>query len=207
MSIRRFIAAAAVSLCLAPIAQAQGLTGSSVTGAIYCCDAPNEANRATNFVTATIGSGVEFPEGAFTSLVPGLEPVPSTVDFGANTLDLHYLASAPAEPGTFDGFIFTFTGAPTITAVTLDPASTLTPTSFSFTGNSIQINNADLALTPQSRVLLNVTVVPEPAAVALMMAGLGVLMVAGRRRRRVTGRVGGGIYAGGINSAHAFNTR
>jgi hypothetical protein len=182
MSIRRLIAATAVSLCLVPFAQAQGLTGSSVTGAIYCCDAPNEANRATNFVTATIGSGVEFPDGAFTSLVPGLEPVPATVDFGAYTVDLHYLATAPAEPGTYDGYVFTFSGAPTITSVTLDPGSTLTPTSLSFTGNSILINNADLALTPQSRVLLNVAVVPEPAAVALMMAGLGVLVVAGRRR-------------------------
>jgi hypothetical protein len=190
MSIRRFIAAAAVSLCLSPFAQAQGLAGSSVTGAIYCCDAPNEANRATNFVTATIGSGVEFPDGAFTSLVPGLEPVAATVDFGAYTVDLHYLATAPAAGGTFDGYVFTFSGAPTITSVTLDPASTLTPTSFSFTGNSILINNADLALTPQSRVLLNVAVVPEPAAVALMIAGLGVLMVTGRRRRQRVAQAG-----------------
>jgi hypothetical protein len=184
MSIRRFIAGAAVSLCLAPLVQAQGLTGSSVTGAIYCCDAPSEAYRATNLVTATVGSGVEFPNGAFTSLVQGLEPVPATVDFGANTVDLHYLASAPAEPGVFDGYVFTLAGAPTITSVTLDPASTLTPTSLSFTGNSILINNADLALTPQSRVLLNVAVVPEPAAVALMMAGLGMLAVLGQRRRQ-----------------------
>jgi hypothetical protein len=184
MSIRRFVAGAAVSLCLAPLAQAQGLTGSSVTGAIYCCEAPTEEYRATNLVTATIGPGVEFPDGAFTSLIPGLEPVAATVDFGPNTVDLHYLASAPAAGGTFDGYVFTFSGAPTITSVTLDPASTLTPASFSFTGNSILINNADLALTPQSRVLLNVAVVPEPAAVAMMLAGLGVLAVLGQRRRQ-----------------------
>jgi hypothetical protein len=188
MSIRRLVAAAAVTLCLTPFAQVQaqeqGLTGSQVTGAIYCCDAPDEANRATNFVTKTIGSGVEFPDGSFTSLIPGLEPIAATIDFGANTVDLHYLASAPAAGGTFDGYVFTFEGAPTITAVTLDPASTLTPASLSFTGNSILINNADLALTPQSRVLLNVAVVPEQATVAMMMGGLGVLVVLGQRRRQ-----------------------
>jgi hypothetical protein len=192
MSITRLAAAAAVVLCLCPFGKAQaqagtGLTGSSVTGAIYCCDAPNEANRATNLVTATVGTGVEFPNGAFTSLVPGLEPVPATVDFGAYTIDLRYLASAPAAGGTFDGYVFTFEGAPTITAVSLDPASTLTPASVSFTGNSVLINNADLALTPQSRVLLNVSVVPEPASVALMMAGMGMLAMLGQRRRQRVG--------------------
>jgi MYXO-CTERM domain-containing protein len=129
-----------------------------------------------------VGSGVEFPNGVFTSITPGLMPVPANVDIGAYTLDLHYLASAPAAPGTFDGYVFTFEGAPTITDVTLDPTSTLTPRDVSFTGNSISINNADLALTPDSRVLLNVSVVPEPASEGLLVVGLGLLAMWGRRR-------------------------
>jgi MYXO-CTERM domain-containing protein len=132
-----------------------------------------------------VGAGVEFPNGVFTSITPGLMPVAATVDIGAYTLDLHYLASAPAAPGTFDGYVFTFQGAPTITDVTLDSASTLTPRDVSFTANSISINNADLALTPDSRVLLNVSVVPEPAPAGLLAAGLGLLAMWGRRRVRV----------------------
>jgi hypothetical protein len=184
MFIRRLAAATIASLCLTPFAQAQGLTGASVTGAIYCCDAPNEANRATNLVTATVGPGVEFPNGVFTSLTPGLFPVASTIDISATTLELQYLDTAAAEPGTFDGYIFTFSGAPTITAVTADPSSTLTPTDVSFTGNSISINNAGLALTPQSRVLLNVSLIPEPMSAGMLIAGLGILTALGRRRAR-----------------------
>jgi hypothetical protein len=97
---------------------------------------------------------------------------------------LQYLASAPAAPGVFDGYVFTFEGAPTITGVTLDPSSTLTPASISYTGNTVLINNADLALTPQSRVLLSVSLVPEPATAGLLAAGLGLLALMGMRRRQ-----------------------
>jgi hypothetical protein len=184
MPIRQIAAVVAVSLCLVPLAQAQGLQG-TVTGAIYCCEAPNEANRATNLVTATIGPGVEFPNGVFMSTTPGLSPVPSTIDIGATTLDLRYLATAPAQPGAFDGFVFTFQGAPSILSVTTDPASTLTPASISFGPDTIVINNAGLALTPESRLLLNVSTVPEPGHFGLLLAGLGALtmFVRGRKRR------------------------
>jgi hypothetical protein len=187
MSIKPLAAAAAVLLCLSPLAQGQDLTGSSVTGAIYCCDAPNEANRATNLVTATVGPAVEFPDGVFTSLTPGLSPVAATVNIGATTIDLQYLASAPAAPGVFDGYVFTFEGAPTISGVTLDPMSTLTPASISYTGNTVLINNADLVLTPQSRVLVNVSLVPEPATAAMLVAGMGMLALVGVRRRQRVG--------------------
>jgi hypothetical protein len=184
MSFKTIAAAAAVSLCVVPLANAQGLTGSTVTGALYCCNAPTEENRATNFVTATVGSQVEFPNGAFTSMTPGLSPVPATLDIGANTIDLHYLASAPAAPGMFDGYVLSFAGAPSITSVTADPSSTLTPASLSFTASTVLINNAGLALTPQSRLLLNVTAVPEPAQVTLTLAGLAAVTWFARRRRQ-----------------------
>lgn len=184
MSIAKAVAAAGAVLCLTSVAHAQSLTGSQVTGAIYCCEAPTEEFRATNLVTATVGSGVEFPNGVFTSVVPGLAPVAANLDIGANTIDLHYLESAPAAPGVFDGYVLTFANAPEITSVTLDPSSTLTPTSISFTGNSVLINNADLALTPESRVLLNVAVVPEPQEAAMMLGGLAALGMLVRRRQR-----------------------
>jgi hypothetical protein len=184
MSIKILMAAAAAALFMSPAAHAQSLTGSQVTGAIYCCEAPNEANRATNQVTATVGADVEFPNGVFTSLIPGLAPVAATVDIGANTLDLQYLESAPSAPGTFDGYVFSFTGAPALLSVTVDPSSTLTPTSVTFDASTIFINNAGLALTPQSHLLLNVSAVPEPANAAMLMGGLAAVGMLARRRRQ-----------------------
>ncbi|TFW28945.1 hypothetical protein [Massilia horti] len=184
MSIAKAVVVAGAVLGLTNVAHAQSLIGSQVTGAIYCCEAPTEQFRATNFVTATVGNQVEFPNGVFSSIVPGLAPVPADLDIGANTIDLHYLASAPAAPGVFDGYVLTFQNAPEILSVKLDSSSTLTPTSISFTGNSVLINNADLALTPQSRVLLNVAVVPEPQEVAMMLGGLVALGMLARGRQQ-----------------------
>jgi hypothetical protein len=172
-------------LCWAGQADAH-LTGSTVTGAIYCCTAPTEQYRATNLVTATVGPDVEFPNGVFSSLVAGLAPVPATLDIGATTVDLQYLATAPAAPGGFDGYVLTFTNAPAITNVTVDPSSTLVPVGLSFGTNTILINNADRALTPDSHLRLNVSLVPEPEQAVLMLGGLLGLGLFARRRGQLT---------------------
>lgn len=184
MSIKTVMAAAAVALGTVPLAHAQSLTGSQVSGAIYCCTAPTEAYRATNLVTDTVGSQVEFPDGVFTSLVPGLRPVSANLDIGANTIDLQYLESAPASSGQFDGYVLSFQNAPAIANVSVDPSSTFTPTSLSFNANTVFINDAALALTPQSHLLLNVTAVPEPVGLAMMLGGLGVLGLLARGRKQ-----------------------
>lgn len=182
MSIRKI--AAAVAMSLGSVAAAQGLTGSTVTGAIYCCNQPTETNRVTNLVTATVGTGIEFPNGVFMSTAAGLAPVPATVDFGANTLTLQYLEAAPAAPGNFDGYVFSFTGAPSITDVTTDPSSTLMPTGVTFSQDRIELNVAGRALTPESRLVLNISAVPEPGRLGLLLAGLGAVAVFVRRRQQ-----------------------
>jgi hypothetical protein len=50
----------------------------------------------------------------------------------------------------FDGYVFDFSGAPTITGVSLDPSSTFTPAQIplGFTADSVTITERDRPSTP-----------------------------------------------------------
>lgn len=185
MNMRTLFAAASAALacCSMTGAQAQDLTGSTVSLAAYCCTGPTEADRVTNLVSATVGPGIEFPEGSLSSEDPTFEPIPVVIDVGASTIDIAYAAAGVAAPGGFNGFAFSFTGAPAIAGVSLDPASTIAPV-VSFEGNTIFVNEAGLTLTPTSRALINVTPVPEPEIYAMMLGGLGLVSALASRRRR-----------------------
>jgi hypothetical protein len=185
MSMRLLLAAAAAALAFSPMtgAQAQSLTGSTVNLAGYCCTAPTEDDRVTAQLTAVVGAGVEFPEGSLTSLDPLLDPVPVVIDVGSATIDIDYLAGGVTPPGGFNGYVFSFTGAPAILSVSLDPASTYTPL-VTIEGDSIFVNDACLTLSATSRALISVTPVPEPDIYAMMMGGLGLVSLLARRRRK-----------------------
>lgn len=185
MNVRMSCAAAVAALACCPMtgAQAQDLTGSTVNLAAYCCTMPTEEDRATALLTAVVGPGIEFPEGSLVSRIPGLDPVPVTIDVGASTIDIDYASGGVTAPGGFNGFVFSFTGAPAIAGVSVDPSSTYTPV-VSFEGNSIFVNEAGLTLTADSRALINVTPIPEPEIYAMMLGGLGLVSALASRRRR-----------------------
>lgn len=191
MATRTLFATAAVALAaaaLAPSAHAQSLVGSQVTAAGYCCSAPTPADQATNAATATVGAATEFPEGSFTSLSSGLSTLPVAIDVGSNYIRLVYSAGGLANAGGFNGYVFTFDNAPTITRATLDPSSNYDPT-VSFAGNRIFLNEAGLTLSPGSTAMIDLTTctpappVPEPATYAMLLGGLGVLGWTARQRR------------------------
>lgn len=173
------VAASAAALCICLPVKAQSLTGSQVTGAGYCCTSPSESDRVTNLQTATVGPTIEFPSDSFVPTSSGFAPVPANIDFGANTLDISYTAAASALSGGFNGYVFSFAGAPAITGVSVDPSSTYFP-AVSFNANTIFVNEAGLELTSASRVLVNIAAVPEPSSLALLFAGLAFVAFAGR---------------------------
>lgn len=97
----------------------------------------------------------------------------------------------------FNGFNLQFTGAPTITKVTLDPASTILPvpftgfpisssSGFSFNGSNVLFNLAGDTATAGQELILDVqtspSAVPEPTSVILL--GSGLIAGAGFLRRK-----------------------
>jgi hypothetical protein len=185
------IAAVVMSTGLSAGAFAQGLTGAQATAAVYCCTAPVEPDRISNIATATVGAGVEFPLGS----LGGGAVIPLAIDVAANTITLDYLSGAgPATGGAFNGYVFTFQGAPAIAGLSVNGASNFAPAGFSFTDDTIHVNVSGLNLNPSSLLVLDVmTAVPEAPTVAMLAAGLAVLGWRGARRRRED--ASGGLFS------------
>lgn len=172
-------------LSTAPV-NASTLEGASVTAAVYCCTAPTEAYRTSNFSSATVDGDIEFPQSSFTSNTGGIFVIPLNIDISANNIDFDYTASSTALSGTFNGYVISFAGAPKITNVAINPASTFNPVSFSFTSNSVLVDVASLHFSGSSRLLMDVSLapVPEPRTAALLAAGLLPVLLAHRRRSK-----------------------
>ena len=160
---------------------ATGLVGSQVAVAV---NYPALGDVLATAGPVTVGSGVEFPSR---SILPGrdieLDIANSTITFLPNEFTTYGAAS-------FNGFVLTFTGAPTITGVTYDAGlSTFAPTNISFTGDSVALNFAGAVARPSYLSTVDVSfasvaAAPEPATWALMLVGFAGLGFVGCRGRR-----------------------
>jgi hypothetical protein len=175
-----------IACVAASSAAASSLNGSTVDLGLYCCTAPTEAYRVANIATAQVDAvQTEFPINTFTFISDGTTWDEGAIDVGSNFVRLDLFTSGTTLPGTFNGFVFTFTGAPAITGVSVDPASTFLPAAISQTANQLFVNVASRPYTAGSSLVLDLALapVPEPTSALLMLGG--GLVLAFRLRRPV----------------------
>jgi hypothetical protein len=149
------------------------LIGSNVTATLYY------PNLSTVFAgpqgPVVVGPGIEFPSLAFDG----------TLDVTGTQIIWTATSSQLYGSGAFNGFDLVFTGAPTITGVTVNSSTTLSPTSFSFAGNDVKLNLAGLSATVGQKTILDIqtsaSAVPEPSLLAPVGLMLAVLVVYKRR--------------------------
>lgn len=133
---------------------------------------------------SVVDPGVEFPVVFQDGGRPDGEIVWSS-DVFPSQIHLNHLASNNDLGGAdFNGFVYTFSDLNgTISDVTLNAASTLTPTQYWHNTNQVFVDVEGIGIIGSGiSTILDVTVVPEPSGMTALLLGFAVLL-GGRSRK------------------------
>jgi PEP-CTERM motif-containing protein len=195
MRLKSALMGISVTLALAvfaPTIARADLLGSEVTSVLLFptltsfCNKPGVCSGPIGPVPVTSGVPPEFPAGTV-AFDGSLAVSGSQIIWTATLAETYAAGVASPGAGAFNGLALMFTGAPTITNVTLDSASTILPvpfvgppvsssSGFSFNGNNVLFNLAGDSVAAGQQLILDVqtspSAVPEPASLGLLGAGL-----------------------------------
>jgi hypothetical protein len=200
------IAVTLVFAVFAPTIARADLLGSEVTAVLFFpnetafCNMPGFCSGPIGPVPVTSGTPPEFPAGPAVGDLAfdgSLAVSGSQIIWTATLPETYNIGAASPGASAFNGFSLFFTGAPTITNVTLDPASTIlpvpftgfpasSPSGFSFNADNVLFNVAGDSVTAGQQLILDVqagpSAVPEPSSGVLL--GTGLLGVVAFLRRK-----------------------
>lgn len=189
------IAATLAFAVFSPTIARADLLGSEVTAVLFFpnetafCNVPGICSGPIGPVPVTSGVPPEFPAGTL-AFDGSLAISGSQIIWTAALPETYATGVASPGAGAFNGFDVFFTGAPTITNVTLDSASTILPvpfigppvsssSGFSFSANNVLFNIAGDSVVAGQQLILDVqtsrSAVPEPASGVLLGTVLLVL--------------------------------
>jgi hypothetical protein len=137
---------------------------------------------------------VSFPVGSLFSTTT-LQIFQLGITVSSDQIIQSYTSSGRATSGSFNGVVYDFSGLSSpITNVSVDSASTLSPTSIAFTSNSVDVNGAGSVITAGERLILDITTssgplpppvtTPEPSTLTVLGVGLAGLLAFRRRAVR-----------------------
>lgn len=170
--------ALAVGLVSAPFAANAALIGATVDVDFYF---PDLSTLYCNSGSAVVGAGVEYAAGC-----SGFAPV--SIDVTDTQIIVGH-SNSSFSPGAFNGFLMSILSGPTIAGVTFNAAaSTLGVTGIDLTGGG-SIIGLNFASQGTGTAVFDVSfgsisAVPVPATIALLVPGLGMMAMVGRRRRK-----------------------
>jgi len=192
-----------VSLASLVLLIAVGLTGAATASDFTGTTVSWQYYAYGGAYTSDFGGGTSSGSFVFTCTTCGNFDGYFTIDTGPNSITFDYTVCASTgecpstwadsvlslSPNLYNGIDLLFSGGPSITSVSIDPATNMAGfnTSFLyFTGSEIQVDWHTLPFDSGTIVKLdlNGTTTPEPGSLVLL--GSGLLAVAGVLRRRLS---------------------
>jgi len=165
LKIQKIILLAAVMIGNYSYASTTGLEGAEVQFAVYCCSSPTESNRTSDVLSAVVGPGIEYPviENSGGSVIG------ANVNISNSQIDVDYTQFSTSTNGSFNGYVLNFkpiSDFPKIEGVSVNPATTFNPNviDLSFDSDTIRMSLPGQRITPDSRILIDITFASEQAS-------------------------------------------